>query len=199
MEQAVAEVTKFRPSSALFQCRGEPDGSERWSRSSSACGSRASSLAPGDMGEVVRKAREVRRLIREASVDSSASDLYLDYSDWGSPCPAGSPEEPATWEELEELVGARAAGLGWEECRAAWRLTGPASTASSAWASEAGDPWEWDDEGIYQEEEVEGATTPALPDTLELDMEEELEGRRRRSRASSSSSTASDEVTLSAP
>merc|ERR1719234_489886 len=57
-------------------CRGEPDGQDQWSRASSVCRSRASSLGKG-MGEVVRQAREVRRLIREASVDSQASDLCL--------------------------------------------------------------------------------------------------------------------------
>merc|ERR1719234_2168975 len=104
-EEELVKSAKLRPTSALFMggrgeppicrgelsmcrgepsmcrgelsmCRGEPDGQDQWSRASSVCRSRASSLGKG-MGEVVRQAREVRRLIREASVDSQASDLCL--------------------------------------------------------------------------------------------------------------------------
>ena len=76
VEEELIKSAKLRPTSALFMCRGEPDGQDQWSRASSVCRSRASSLGK-DMGEVVRQAREVRRLIREASVDSQASDLCL--------------------------------------------------------------------------------------------------------------------------
>merc|ERR1719295_2140179 len=69
VEEELVKSAKLRPSSALFMCRGEPDGQDQWSRASSVCRSRASSLGK-DMGEV-------GRLVREASVDSQASDLCL--------------------------------------------------------------------------------------------------------------------------
>merc|ERR1711971_1245856 len=148
---------------------GEPDGEDQWSRASSVCRSRASSLGKGSMGEVVRQAREVRRLIREASVDSQASDLcllnpanpdlsLLEYDGpWSSPNNLpGSPEEeePVYYDsEVEEDSGFL---RQWEgDCRAAWRLTGPGSFVSEDWASEAGslDAWEWDEEGWMEDNE----------------------------------------------
>merc|ERR1719234_1112213 len=118
VEEELVKSAKLRPTSALFMggrgepsmCREEPDGQDQWSRASSVCRSRASSLGKG-MGEVVRQAREVRRLIREASVDSQASDLcllnstanpdlsLLEYDGpWSSPKLPGSPAEPVYYD-----------------------------------------------------------------------------------------------------
>ena len=213
VEEELVKSAKLRPSSALFMCRGEPDGQDQWSRASSVCRSRASSLGK-DMGEVVRQAREVRRLIREASVDSQASDLCLnppsdlclvEYDGpWSSPNLPGSPEEPVCWEsEVEEDSGLRQ----WEgDCRAAWRLTGPGSFVSEDWASEAGslDPWEWDEEGWLEDNSGEAdeqvSNSQLLPNLCaELDLESELWfGNNLSSRPNSAASTASDDVTISA-
>merc|ERR1719341_992735 len=213
VEEELIKSAKLRPTSALFMCRGEPDGQDQWSRASSVCRSRASSLGK-DMGEVVRQAREVRRLIREASVDSQASDLCLNPANglclleydgpWSSPNLPGSPEEPVCWEsEVEEDSGLRQ----WEgDCRAAWRLTGPGSFVSEDWASEAGslDPWEWDEEGWLEdntgEAEEQVYDSQLLPNLCpELDLESELGWLgNRRSRPNSAASSASDDVTISA-
>ena len=213
VEEELIKSAKLRPTSALFMCRGEPDGQDQWSRASSVCRSRASSLGK-DMGEVVRQAREVRRLIREASVDSQASDLCLnppsdlclvEYDGpWSSPNLPGSPEESVCWEsEVEEDSGLRQ----WEgDCRAAWRLTGPGSFVSEDWASEAGslDPWEWDEEGWLEDNSGEAdeqvSNSQLLPNLCaELDLESELWlGCDRSSRPNSAASTASDDVTISA-
>ena len=213
MEEELMKSAKLRPTSALFMCRGEPDGQDQWSRASSVCRSQASSLGK-DMGEVVRQAREVRRLIREASVDSQASDLSLNPASdlcleydgpWCSPNLPGSPvEQPVCWEsEPEEDSGLRQ----WEgDCRAAWRLTGPGSFVSEDWASEAGslDPWEWDEEGWLEdntgEAEEQVYDSQLLPNLCpELDLESELGWLgNRRSRPNSAASSASDDVTISA-
>ena len=213
VEEELIKSAKLRPTSALFMCRGEPDGQDQWSRASSVCRSRASSLGK-DMGEVVRQAREVRRLIREASVDSQASDLCLnppsdlclvEYDGpWSSPNLPGSPQESVCWEsEVEEDSGLRQ----WEgDCRAAWRLTGPGSFVSEDWASEAGslDPWEWDEEGWLEDNSGEAdeqvSNSQLLPNLCaELDLESELWlGCDRSSRPNSAASTASDDVTISA-
>ena len=215
VQEELAKSSKLRPTSALFMCRGEPDGQDQWSRASSVCRSRASSLGKmGDMGEVVRQAREVRRLIREASVDSQASDLCLNAASdfcveydgpWSSPLLPGSPEEPICWESETEDSGLRQ----WEgDCRSAWRLTGPGSFVSEDWASEAGslDPWEWDEEGWLEEnnvgeEEVDKkmGDSQLLPNLCaELDLESELWASVNNNRPSSAASTASDDVTISA-
>ena len=195
----------------LSMCRGEPDGQDQWSRASSVCRSRASSLGKG-MGEVVRQAREVRRLIREASVDSQASDLcllnpanpdlsLLEYDGpWSSPNLPGSPEESEI-DEAEDSGFLRQ----WEgDCRAAWRLTGPGSFVSEDWASEAGslDAWEWDEEGWMEgdinEQQVLADDSQLLPNVCpELDLESEL-WLNGNNRPNSAASTASDDVTISA-
>ena len=209
VETELMKSAKLRPSSALFMCRGEPDGQDQWSRASSVCRSRASSLGK-DMGEVVRQAREVRRLIREASVDSQASDLCLNPTSdlcleydgpWSSPNLPGSPEEAVCWEsEVEEDSVLRQ----WEgDCRAAWRLTGPGSFVSEDWASEAGDPWEWDEEGWLEDnhgEDEQVSNSQLLPNhCAELDLESELWfGNNPNSRPNSAASTVSDDVTISA-
>ena len=215
VEEELAKSAKLRPTSALFMCRGEPDGQDQWSRASSVCRSRASSLGKmdKDMGEVVRQAREVRRLIREASVDSQASDLCLNAASdfcveydgpWSSPLLPGSPEEPICWESETEDSSLRQ----WEgDCRSAWRLTGPGSFVSEDWASEAGslDPWEWDEEGWLEEnnlgeEQVDKkiGDSQLLPNLCaELDLESEL-WLSSNNRPSSAASTASDDVTISA-
>ena len=94
---------QYRPTYRLYGCRGAPDGKERYSASpsvSSRCsspsseardsggGGRSDSLdsdgggcsMTGSMVELVANAREVRRLIRETSFDSTASDFSLDLS-----------------------------------------------------------------------------------------------------------------------
>lgn len=218
MEEELMKSAKLRPTSALFMCRGEPDGQDQWSRASSVCRSRASSLGK-DMGEVVRQAREVRRLIREASVDSQASDLSLNPASdlcleydgpWSSPNLPGSPEEqPACWESGAELEDSDL--RQWEgDCRAAWRLTGPGSFVSEDWAcSEAGslDPWEWDEEGWLEDKDTGESeseqvyNSQLLPNVCaELDLESELLwlGNRGSRPNSAASSTASDDVTISA-
>jgi hypothetical protein len=196
LQGELRKAARRRPSSALFLCgRGEPDGRD-WSRASSACGSRAGS--PGRMGEVVRQAREVRRLIREQSWDSLASDLGSEWAGWAGE-EAGEGEGGEGLEGGEEEATLRPEVLG--DCRAAWRLMGPGSCVSEDWGSEAGslDPWEWDNEGCWEEGE-QGLATALLPDTLqELDMEAELAGGRRATSRSSTESDGSEDITLSAP
>lgn len=89
---------QYRPSYRLYgPARGAPDGKERYSESpslSSRCSSPSSDLRcprsdsidsdacsiSGSMVDLVQNAREVRRLIRETSFDSTASDFSLDFS-----------------------------------------------------------------------------------------------------------------------
>ena len=89
---------QYRPSYRLYgPARGAPDGKERYSESpslSSRCSSPSSDLRcprsdsmdsdvcsiTGSMVDLVQNAREVRRLIRETSFDSTASDFSLDLS-----------------------------------------------------------------------------------------------------------------------
>ena len=161
---------------------------------------------------MVRQAREVRRLIRESSVDSAASDFTFHYGGQLYECRGSelSPQQDGAQGDWQgeslgddqsegEEPGLRETVLG--DSRGVWRLTGPASLVTSDWGSEAGslDTWEWDEEGCWQgEEQGQPSLSPLLPDTGgELDLEAEL-GAIRRSRASSSASSGSDDLTIAA-
>jgi len=149
------------------------------------------------MMEIMRSAKEVRRLIRETSLDSEASDLCLEI-----PCKEGSMmgeeglefcqegrEDSFTpldlnttdYRDLFKLVGFsdRESSIfsdfsdDWRDERRHKLALGLSSAASEV--GEDGDQWEWEDDCYYQEDTQQIDYDAWLPQSKQLDWEKTLE------------------------